>query len=1513
MKSLFNWITKLSMRLKWLTLTLVVLVIAAGSIAALQLQQELLPPVELPQTFIFAQATGMSSDEVLEFVTKRLEAEISQVPEIINVESTTTGAFGAVLTVANDFGQDQERIRRDVQARIDDVWFPQRAIQPGEGDDAIVFSQRLLGAMTPEVMLYLAEQNSNFLFQLQPDVWQSLPEDVVSQLLIYLANIDVDTDGQSPVEQLVEQEVLPQLDTIDAIARVQIGGGQALPGETFAISDEREAQVQELLQQLSSNVWTIARERAGLGDITREQAVAQLTGQTVALPETAPSLPESWQMDHFSTADDIVEMRTLSRSLGDVFNDFHATGVIRGALGQTDDLEPQDITQMLDIEPSLLNYFEAEQLTAMRDDVFALIPQSVIDRLDPLARDTLAAAQLARQLDGNVAPAPVDLPNPWRISPPRLLTFSFSDIPLATFSVFPVDTGAAANDTAATAEDDATDGNPAGGNDTAASDDNTSPDGGGNLLSQAASLLQALAQNSAASTDSISNALTGPWQSLNQQLPGQSLSTVADLLVLSDDMPSAYLNQIAQSEVSDEFRTRLFDALTVDNIEAMQVAEPEFFSDVSPDVLVQFDQPVLALLDEDTLAALDTDVRQAVTQVASGGQQTAVEALGLSDADSDAAEYPEGPELGAAWQGVGNFLGLELDDASDLFRMGQYGATPTEFINSLFNSSAGANQAPNLLGGLSVEAFDYLVEYEPDFVASLDTRALSFLPDTIIESLPQAEQDRARAVDIFIPSTTVTRTNGASSLLVTVYKNSDTNTVEAFYAVSEVIDRINAENENIDVQVAFEQSSFIESSIAGVIREGTMGAIFAVLNILIFLSGGLWGMRGRRITGAIVLVLSIAFTIFVISTALNVADGDWMLAFHRSDKVLRILGFVGIVAGVVIMLLPGRLPYPAWRSTIVIGVSIPLSILSALALMRWLPLSSGLTLNIMTLSGLTVAVGRVVDDSIVVLENIFRQMQSGMDKDEAIVSGVRDVSVAIFSATGIAVVVFLPLGLTGGLIGEFFLPFGLAVTYALISSFIVAITVIPVLAQLFISIEDVPEETETWMQRSYVPVLRRVLATPLNRTVVVVLAFVSMVFGFALFASRPATFLPDFGEPQISVAVSLPDGTSIIDTNELAVEAETAIRDAFTADEISTISSRVGGGGLDIGALVGGGGVSENQASLTLSVEDQDNLDALTQGVREIAERVFGADNVSVSAATLSSGGFGGFELVVSGPDQDVLEALDPQIIAALNDVDGLVNVTSNLSVVGDAAGENAPVTYIRVNESPALSYSGEIETDDTIGIASVAIEQIKDEVELPQGVVVSQGFDSELQTQGFQSLFVAMGIAILIVIVILILVFQSPVYWVAVILSIVVAPVGAAVALALTNRVLGISALIGLLMLLGLVVTNAIVLIDRVGSNRFERGMNLYDALLEAGARRVRPILMTAIATIIALLPLAFELSEGAIIAAELGTVVIGGVVSSTLLTLIVVPSAYYLVTPIHDGIMRALGRSSAKPMAGQ
>lgn len=1616
MKTLFDWITRAALRFRAITLSVVVLVMILGVTAATQLQQELLPPVEFPQTIVFAQVSGMESEEVLEVVTKRIEAELATIEAIVNIESTTNNTIGALIVVSNDFGLDQTALREEIQIALDNVWLPQREIAPPVGTSSEDFAQTLFDAVTPDMMLYLARNNPNFVFQLLPATWERLPDDAVDALLAYLATEFADTGAsKNALTRLVEQEVVPQLRAIETIANVRVDGGQTLPGEGDNEAPPTEVtEPRPRLYQLSNEVWRTLTNRYPEIDEINEDAVAFFATKLLPMPQTPPELPEVWRAPHFYDMTDIVEIISATRNTADIINQLARTGSVKGALGMTSDLTPEVVTRMLDLAPTLVNYFTAEQLASLSDEVFAVLPEDFIDQLDGFTRDELAAVTLAQTITGEeIQRPPVRLPSAWRIAPPRIITFSFADIPLATFSVFgeaPVEaltTMASPTVELSTDEDttsptqtisrdlppapdlpqlytiigelfgaelittaDLVDIQPsgefaqafAGASLTGADffnlllqfDTFTPPlasDGEGGagfadfdltsflpalvecgfglldidpqnpdiarivigclpvdsfqylvdndpaFLPQLQAEVYPYLQSQILELDGVSPPLGSAWSTLaNQpQFSTTPLRNADDIIALGQGSPSQFLN-LLNDAIPPRFagyEIRLFDSLTPLMVDYFTRAEPDFIARLDDEVLLDFAPVTLASLPAQALEGRNVEVIERLVAIAQGETPSAVERLQALYTVDTIPTDPDAPLLGATWQTIVPFVpGVDtLENASDLLRFPNAIGNPAMFINS-FLRGAGASLAPDLIGELTIEAIEYILVREANFLRELEPAALLLLSEETFDWLPSAIQERAQTTDAFIPATQITRTNGASSLLVTVFKDADANTVEAFYQVAEVIDRINAENENIEIFVAFEQSSFVETSITGVIREGTLGAFFAIVNILIFLSGGYWNVGKRRIVGIITFIVFAAHFSAVIGINLPATDGDIVKAFHQADTVLRIIGLLGMLSGIFILLYPSSLPYPAWRSTLVIAVSIPLSILSALALMRWFPLTDGLTLNIMTLSGLTVAVGRVVDDSIVVLENIFRQMQTGIEKREAILSGVRDVSVAIFSATSIAVVVFLPLGLTGGLIGEFFLPFGLAVTYALLSSFFIAITVIPTLAYIFISIDDVPPETETWIQKLYVPSLKIALYNNAMRWLVIVLAVLSAIFGAFLFSTRPAAFLPDFGEPRITVSVNLPQDFNIIQTNELVIQMEASIVEIMGAENIATVSTTVGGGGLGFSALFGGGGVDENRANIQVGLISQDLLDVYTLPLRARAQEIFGEDNVTVSATTIASGGFGGFELVVSASDQAILEQYDAQIIAALNSVEGLTNVTSNLT----EAIESGSITFIRSNQSPAASYTAELETQDTIGITGVAIEAIVTQVDLPDGVRVSQGFDSEVQTEGFQSVFVAMAIAVVIVVTILVLVFGSPIYWLAVIFSIVVAPVGAAVALTLTDRVLGISALIGLLMLLGLVVTNAVVLIDRVGSNRFERGMPLYDALIEAGSRRVRPILMTALATIIALIPLAIGLSEGAIIASELGTVVIGGILSSTFLTLMAVPAAYYIFTPVHD-----------------
>lgn len=1638
MKALFSLFTRLSLRFYVITLALVVAFLALGLVAVTQLQQELLPSIAFPQTVILAQVSGMSSDEALNVLTKRLEDALASVPDIVNLESTTTGAIGSVIIARNNFGENQTRVQQGIRAALDSVWLPQRRIEAPEGENPPAFAQQLMADLTPDVLIYLHTKDPNFLFQLAPEAWNALSPETARAVLAYLASqVTTDQASENALQDLVEQEIVPQLEGMDVVARVSVSGGQVLPGEEngqAAVSDAAPTQPQNLLLQLSPEAWAAASARAGISGALDNQAVEALKPDRLDIPKTAPALPASWQVDGFTDANDLWEMRSLTRTTAVTLNTFVTEGRIVGALGKTDDLTPEVIRQMLAIQPSMVNYFKAEHLAAMPAEVFAALPPDFIAGLDGFTRDELAARALAASITGEQAdPPPVDLPSPWRISPPQLISFSFDDIPLASFSVFSTQAAPDASAAASSTPEDtqAASSAQATPEPQPTATPKTIPEGPalppvftlfgtflGVQINTADDLLNIQLPEEAAAQfggvthlpaaqlfnfllllrdpeslppglelpplvstinpDAIIGSLSPDvivflaeydptflptlsadvyeafsddvlrlpqaappladvWDTLagQPQFKNQPLKTAADVLAIGAGKASTVLNTINDSIPAQfaGYEVRLFDSLTPATARYFALQEPGFYSSLDAEVLKKLSPQVLAILPQESLSGLDEATAGDLRAIASGDQESAAQALASQYTTNLPPADPAAPPVNPQWKLVADFYGIELDTADDFFRFPAGFAFPTAsaFMNSIFASPQGVAFAPNLFGNLSVEAVEYMLRRDPAAFDDLIPDALRLLPDDVLAALPQPVQERAKAGgEVLTPTHAVTRTNGSNSLLVTIYKTSGANTVSAFHTVADALEAIDAQDDTISTSIVFEQSSFIEESISGVAREGGLGGIFAVIIILVFLSAGVWSRGSRRITGLVLAAIFLALLALVALSGLDAAGGDFGLAFQQADPVVRVLLMLGAVVGALIFLWPGRLPYPAWRSTLVVAVSIPLSLAMALAVMNWIPpfvhgllepaantsplvaflirlFPATVTLNIMTLSGLTVAIGRVVDDSIVVLENIFREIQAGGDKRQAIITGTRDVSVAIFSATVITVVVFLPLGLTGGIISEFFLPFGLTVTYALMSSFIVAITVVPVLAYLFITQKEASAEGhEGMLERLYLPVLRWSLASNRNRWLVLGAAAVSFAVGILLFARRPTTFLPELGEPQISVSVSLPAGTKITETNEKVRELETYIETTIPEEERRNIQTIIGSGGANLQTLLGGSsGVTENIASITLGIEAREQLDHLAQQIRTEAEAIFGKENVTVSAASISEQGFGGFAVVLSGPQED-LAAINQTVIDTLNDVPGLTNISSNLAQISAAGGggDDSPATYIRIDRESAVRFTGELETENTLGVTREAIETINALPELPATVKVSQGFESELQTEGFQSLFVAMGIAIVIVVLILMITFGSVVHWLDIILSVAVAPVGAAVLLALTDRVLGISAMIGLLMLIGIVVTNAVVLIDRVQANRRERGMPVREALIEAGGRRLRPILMTALATIFALMPLAIGLSKGAIIAAELGTVVIGGLFSSTLLTLIVVPVAYSLLAPVHKRVMGLFGR---------
>jgi HAE1 family hydrophobic/amphiphilic exporter-1 len=750
--------------------------------------------------------------------------------------------------------------------------------------------------------------------------------------------------------------------------------------------------------------------------------------------------------------------------------------------------------------------------------------------------------------------------------------------------------------------------------------------------------------------------------------------------------------------------------------------------------------------------------------------------------------------------------------------------------------------------------------------------------------------------------------NGQPSLVISVSKTSDANTVDVVQRVKDKLAQLQGQDgSTFSVTTIEDFSTFIIESRDSLVREGGLGALFAVLTIFLFLM--------------------------------------------------------------------------SLRSTLVAAVSIPVSIMTALTLM----LVAGVTINIMTLGGLAVAVGRVVDDAIVVLENIYRHRGRGDPMTESVISGTREVASAITSSTLTTVAVFLPLGFVGGLVSQFFLPFALTVTFALLASLFCALTVVPVLASLFIDrIKLNPDEGaqhhDTIVQKIYTPILKLALRNRRSRWGVIGISAALVVVAGLLVPHIPTQFLNAGSEKYLQISVAPPSGTP---SSEVLAKAKDVVAQLETNPEVNlvetTVPSESDTGLTAIAAAFTGG--AANTASIVTRLDKSTDLNAeqlkLTDQLSTLQ-----TEGWTIQVAQQSMTGSGSIGVVVSGSDHDKLSAATTEIVAALKKLPDLLNVKSDLAVggteiqvdvdpnkaimaglttyqvqseihnalVGTTVGtvnlSTGPADVIiqvqakdlnsvealsqlpvgaakvplasvatveqvdvqarisRVDQSPAATITADTTAKDTGGV-SREVQQVIDDLTAQgklQGVTVTLSGVTQQMNEAFGGLFASMAVAILLVYIVMVLVFDSLIDPLVIMFSLPLATIGAFPALFLTQRAIGVSALIGFLMLIGIVVTNAIVLLDLVEQHR-RRGLPMYEALMQGGRTRVRPILMTAIATILALIPLGLGLSEGEIIASELATVVIGGLFTSTFLTLIVVPVVYSLVEDAKVRTRKAFG----------
>lgn len=729
----------------------------------------------------------------------------------------------------------------------------------------------------------------------------------------------------------------------------------------------------------------------------------------------------------------------------------------------------------------------------------------------------------------------------------------------------------------------------------------------------------------------------------------------------------------------------------------------------------------------------------------------------------------------------------------------------------------------------------------------------------------------------------ISRSNGERSIGIQVTKTQDANTVDVVNAVKDAFADFETDYDTANVSITLDQGQPIEESVETMVSKALLGGLFAILIILVFLRN--------------------------------------------------------------------------FRSTIIAVISIPLSLLMALIVLKQLDI----TLNIMTLGAMTVAIGRVVDDSIVVIENIYRRLtrpNETLRGKDLIIASTKEVFIPIASSTIVTIAVFLPLGFVTGFVGELFLPFALTVVFALIASLLVAITVVPMMADSFFKNRDKlkPEEGPGKLAEWY----RGVLNWSLNHKLVVFgLATLLLIGSFALVPAIGVNFLNQESEKTLFVTFDPEPGQTLDDSIAAAEIAETYFMeeqadatdvqftvggenplnpgnnkqgifivqyDPDTKDfadvkiaDVERLNELTSGGEWKEQDFAGGAGTSgvtynvyansfeDLEAIVPTFVEtieqETEYVRQATSDLREsYVQYTFNVDQQAAAEAGVSTfqiaqtiGQFQAQESPLASVtvDDKQLDVIIPTEQVTYDSIEDLQaqDITTPfgprpISDFIEVEEGTTPDTLVQRDGKLLARVNVELSTDKATE-ASAAIEERVADIDLPSGVSYDVGGVTEQIQESFTQLGLAMLAAVAIVYLVLVITFGGAVTPFVVLFSLPYAIIGGLVALLVTGETISVSALIGALMLIGIVVTNAIVLIDRVLHKEAE-GLSTREALLEAAGTRLRPILMTALATIGALSPLALGLEGGALISKGLGVTVIGGLTSSTLLTLLIVPIVY-------------------------
>ncbi|MCI8693483.1 MAG: MMPL family transporter [Lachnospiraceae bacterium] len=654
------------------------------------------------------------------------------------------------------------------------------------------------------------------------------------------------------------------------------------------------------------------------------------------------------------------------------------------------------------------------------------------------------------------------------------------------------------------------------------------------------------------------------------------------------------------------------------------------------------------------------------------------------------------------------------------------------------------------------------------------------------------------------------------------------------------------------------------------------------------------------------------------------------------------------------------------RPTIVVAFSIPISLVTAIVCMYF----SGVTLNIISLSGLALGIGMLVDNSIVVIENIYRLRSEGYSVKDASIEGAREVAGAIVASTLTTVCVFLPIVFTEGITRQLFVDMGLTIGYSLLSSLVIALTVVPAMSSKILAKTREQKEGKIFggLVRGYDKLLSGALKV---KPLVLVLVVILLVGSIALAFTNGTAFMADMDSTQLTVSVRLAEDAALEETGELTdkvVEEILSIEDVQNVGAMSSTSTM---------SMLGGGGGSTNAATIYVVTREDKSMsnEEIAQVIREKTNGLEAEISIDTSSMDMSAMGGSGISIQVRGRDLDTLRRIAEEVAAIVESVEGTADVSDGLedadeelrilinrdeavhygltvaqvftqiyARIGESGsattlvaadkdynvyvmdgndieltrelvkgieieGKNAegesvkiPLSEIasfeatealssisREDQTRYVSVSAAIAEGYNVGLVSADVEEKLADYELPSGYRLVFSGENEMITDAMGQIMLMLVLAVLFMYLIMVAQFQSLMSPFIIMFTIPLAFTGGFMGLYITGSEVSVIAMIGFVMLAGIIVNNGIVLIDYMNQLR-EGGMEKREAILTAGRTRLRPVLMTALTTILALSTMVFSSDMGSEMAKPMAVVTIGGLTYGTLLTLVVIPCIYDL-----------------------